>query len=109
MKKIIIDGSEIEVIDYKWITEQPKIINKISYRVEILPFIIDHIKVKICRQNCKKLLQKILFTNEYVIETDGKKAKFYLCGDEIKKLFDWHKSESDEIEINFIGTCNDVD
>ena len=55
-------------------------------------------------------MKKILYANEYVIEADNKKAKFYLGGKEMKGLFVWYKqSESDEIEIEFIGTGNYVD
>lgn len=108
MKKIIVDGSEIEVLGYEWREEQPLDFNYYG-KLELLPFTIDFIKVKIARQNCKELLQKVLFANKYVIEADNKKAQFFLCGDEIKRLFAWYKSESDEIEIEFIGTCNEVD
>jgi hypothetical protein len=108
VKKIIVDGSEIEVLDYQWITEPYKAFNKIAWKLETFSFNIDYIKVKISRQNCKEILKKILSANEYVIEADYKKAKFYLHIEETKRLFDWHKSESDEIEIQFIGTVNDV-
>ena len=112
MKKIIIDGSEIEVLGYQWITEQKPIYRKghfLGNYLDKCTTTIDYIKVKIARQNCKELLQKVLFANEYVIEADNKKAKFYLCVEEMQRLFTWYKSESDEIEIQFIGTCNDVD
>lgn len=108
MKKIIVDGSEIEVLDYAWRAEQPLASNYYG-KLELLPFNIDYIKVKIARQNCKEILKKILSANEYVIEADDKKAKFYLNIKEMKRLFDWHKSESDEIEIEFVGTGNEVD
>lgn len=109
VKKITIDGSEIEILDYQWITEPYKVFNKIIYKWETLSFNIDYIKVKISRQNCKEILKNILSASECVIEADNKKGKFYLCGDELKKLFACHKGESDEIEIRFIGTCNYVD
>ena len=112
VKKIIIDGSEIEVFGYQWRTEQKPIYRKghfLGNLLDKLTITIDYIKVKISRQNCKELLQKLLFSNEYVIEADNKKAKFYLCVDEMKRLFTWYKSESDEIEIEFIGTGNYVD
>lgn len=110
MKKIIIDGSKIEVLDYQWITEPYKVFSKITWKWETLPFNIDYIKVKISRQNCKQILKKILSANEYVIEADNKKAKFYLRVEDMKRLFAWYKqSESEEIEIQFIGTCNEVD
>lgn len=100
MKRIIIDGSEIEVLDYAWREELPIGFNYYG-KLELLPFTIDYIKVKIARQNCKELLKKILPANECVIEADNKKAKFYI---------DWYKQiESGEIEIQFIGTCNEVD
>ena len=108
MKKIIVDGSEIEVLDYQWITEPYKVFKKIAWKWETFHFNIDYIKVKIFRQNCKEILKKILSTNEYVIEADNKKAKFYLGVEDTKRLFDWHKSESDEIEIEFVGTGNDL-
>ena len=108
MKKIVVDGSEIEVLDYKWINEP--LILLVQWKVVEFPISIDYIKIKIGRQqNYKELLKKVLFANEYVIEADNKKAKFYLQSYEMKKLFDWYKSESDEIEIEFVGTCNDVD
>lgn len=108
MKKIIIDGSEIEVLDYKWVNEPLK--QFVDWKLEILPINIDYIKIKIGRQqNYKELLKKVLFANEYVIEADNKKAKFYLNVEETQRLFAWHKSERGEIEIEFIGTCNDVD
>ena len=108
MKKIIVDGSEIEVLDYKWENEFLK--QFVNWKLEILPITIDYIKIKIGRhQNCKELLKK-LSANEYMIEADNKKAKFYLGVEEMQRLFTWYKqSESDEIEIHFIGTCNDVD
>lgn len=112
MNKIIVDGREIEVLYYQWISEQNPIYKKGHFLGNCLDkwtITIDYIKVKIARQNCKELLQKVLFANEYVIEADNKKAKFYLGVDETKRLFAWYKSESDEIEIEFICTCNDVD
>ena len=105
MKKIIIDGSEIEVLDFQWITEQYNPFNRIDLGV----FNVDYIKVKISRQNCREILNKILLANEYVIEADDKKAKFYLRTDGMKRLFAWYKSDGEEIEIEFIGTCNQVD
>jgi hypothetical protein len=108
VKKIVVDGSEIEVLDYEWREEQPLDVNYYG-KLELLPFTIDYFKVKIARQNCKEILQKVLFANEYVIEADNKKAKFYLRMEEMKRLFAWYKSDSDEIEINFIGTGNEMD
>ena len=104
MEKIVIDGSEIEVLDYQWITEQIS-----GDLFDLLTFTIDYIKVKISRQNCKELLKKVLFANKYVIEADNKKAEFYLPVGEMKRLFTWYKSDSDEIEIEFVGTGNEVD
>lgn len=112
MKKIIVDGSEIEVLDFQWRTEQESFYRKGHFLGNLLDkftITIDYIKVKISRQNCNEILKKILSVNEYVIEADDKKAKFYLRVEDMKRLFDWHKSEIDEIEIEFIGTCNDVD
>ena len=112
MKKIIIDGSKIEILEYQWITEQKPIYRKghfLGNSPDKLTITIDYIKVKISRQNFKELLNKVLFANEYVIEADNKKAKFYLHIEETQRLFAWYKSESDEIEIEFIGTCGNVD
>jgi hypothetical protein len=108
VKRIIIDGSEIEVLDYKWINEPLK--HFVKWKLTELPISIDYIKIKIGRnQNCKELLKKVLFSNEYVIEADNKKAKFYLNVGEMKRLFNWYKIGSDEIEIEFVGTGNEVD
>lgn len=108
MKKIVVDGSEIEVLGYEWKEEQPLAFNYYG-KLELLPFTIGYIKVKITHQNCKEIFSKVLLANEYVIEADDKRAKFYLRTEDMKRLFDWHKSESDEIEIEFVGTNNDVD
>ena len=92
---------------YEWKEEQPLAFNYYG-KLELLPFTIGYIKVKITHQNCKEILSKVLLANEYVIEADNKKAKFYLCFEEMQRLFTWYKSESDQIEIKFIGTGNEV-
>lgn len=102
MKKIKIDGSEIKVLDYEWRKETRKFYGQL----ELLQFTIDYIKIKICRENFKELLQKVLFSNKYVIEADDKKAEFFLMPFELYKIK--NEIENEEIEIEFTGTGNEV-
>ena len=97
-KKINIDGTEIEVIDYK-IT--------IGKRREFGYILVcDTIEIEIIDFDVLKTLLKFIYSkNTYVIEVENMKSEFYLLTNELQTINNWLKSAKNEpLKLKFIST-----
>ena len=97
-KKININGTEIEVIDYK-IT--------IGKRREFGYILVcDTIEIEIIDFDVLKTLLKFIYSkNTYVIEVENMKSEFYLLTNELQTINNWLKSAKNEpLKLKFIST-----
>ncbi len=105
MKKILIEGTSVDVLDSKWETVEKK--SRMRYSVSY--FSVSFLKIKIDKTTFKPILEILLFKNEYIIETETKKAKFYLTMEEHHKIAEWlHNGKDGTLEIEFVGTLNEI-
>lgn len=103
MKKIIIDGTEVEVLDYSWVVDKTVLYGR--YPQDKVEFDTDYIKVKINSQVFENFYKPILVRYAYVIQADNRKAEFFLRMTELNKLVLWFENgQNGEIEIEFVGT-----
>lgn len=105
MNQILIDGINVDVLDYELKTVE----DKISLRCFGVSVFIDFLTIKIDKTTFKPILDIILFKNEYIIETETKKEKFYVKVQELHKISEWlHHGKDGTLEIEFVGTLNEI-
>lgn len=122
MKKLIIDGTEIEVLEYNKTFEKAYInavskpmpkplemmlpilyikrLKKYYENYEADVFIYPIIRIKISSCNLIKLCKLLYSKNEHTIENQ----RYYLLSEEIKKIYDYLKCQKSEyLDLEFVG------
>ena len=97
MRKLIIDETEIEVIDYKIAIGERREFGFI--------WVCDTIEIEIIDFDVLKTLLKLIYSkNTFVIEVENMKSEFFLLTYELQTINNWLKSAKNEpLKLKFIS------